>query len=218
MKKTILTINFFVLLCVLLCASQSIASYVGSSPNLPPLDGQYVSVDQWHSYYGMGIYIANAVHYGFSASFAPPPVGQTDTHLFDSLVDLEVSVDAGATFTPFTVSAPVTVRIQGVSYIENTGTYSTEILSMNISGSPLPAGVMLRESPTLSSSGQTIIEDLGGGQYQIESFFDVYTELSIDGGVTWLPDLYAPVRMELIPEPATISLLTIGIFGLIRRK
>jgi hypothetical protein len=46
---------------------------------------------------------------------------------------------------------------------------------------------MIRESPTLPSLGQTSITDLGGGLYQIDSFFDVFTELSIDGGNTWLP-------------------------------
>ena len=62
--------------------------------------------------------------------------------------------------------------------------FQTEMLQLDISGGGLPTGVMIRESPTLASTGATSISDLGGGQFQIDSFFDVFAELSIDGGTT----------------------------------
>ena len=43
---------------------------------------------------------------------------------------------------------------------------------------------MVRESPTLASLGQTTITDIGGGSFKIDSFFDIFTKLSLDNGVT----------------------------------
>jgi hypothetical protein len=76
--------------------------------------------------------------------------------------------------------------------------------------------MMIRESPTLASTGQTTLTAVTGG-YQIDSFFDVFTELSLDGGISWMPDTSGPMRMDYmcIPEPAAISLLGLGVAGLL---
>jgi hypothetical protein len=69
---------------------------------------------------------------------------------------------------------------------------------------------MVRESPTLASLGETTITDLGGGTYRIDSFFDIFTELSLDNGTTWIPSSSVE-RVELIPEPTSLALLAIGL-------
>jgi hypothetical protein len=74
-----------------------------------------------------------------------------------------------------------------------------EMLSFDISGvyngvSPF----LIRESPTLASTGKTTIESLAGGQYRIDSFFDVFTDMSVDGGQTWFP---------MVPEPSAAVLM-----------
>ena len=53
-----------------------------------------------------------------------------------------------------------------------------------------------RESPTLASTGKTAISPAPGGGYIIDSFFDVFTELSMDNGNTWLASTSAPPRMR----------------------
>ena len=78
-------------------------------------------------------------------------------------------------------------------------------------------GVMLRESPMYASTGETTITDLEDGTYYIDSFFDIFTELSVDGGMTWMPDLDPPVRMVLqntVPEPSSLAILGLGALGL----
>jgi hypothetical protein len=68
------------------------------------------------------------------------------------------------------------------------------------------------------STGLTDITDLGGGLYHIDSFFDVFTELSIDGGSSWIPSDYS-TRMTLVtPEPTTLALLGLGVVALLLRK
>ena len=62
------------------------------------------------------------------------------------------------------------------------------MLLLNILGGGLPPGVLIRESPTLQSSGALNMYPSGGGYY-INSFFTVYTELSFDGGAHFTPSV-----------------------------
>ena len=53
----------------------------------------------------------------------------------------------------------------------------------------------VRESPTLTSSGtMTMVSDGSGNGGTLNSFFDVFTELSLDNGQTWVPALL-PIQM-----------------------
>ncbi len=65
--------------------------------------------------------------------------------------------------------------------------FDTEITQMKLVVPSGPTGsFMVRESPTKQSLGRhTIMPDPRG--YRVSSFFDVFTELSTDGGVTWIP-------------------------------
>jgi hypothetical protein len=192
--------------------------WIISSPNLPPQGGQYVSPSDWHAYYGMGIYLQDVVHSGFTQSFPPPAPGGSDTHSFGSTVTGLFSTDGGMTFQSFSASGLTAVRIDSGIDSGNIRNFSTEMLQLNVSGGSLPNGVMLRESPTLASVGETSLADFGDGTYGINSFFDIYTELSLDGGMTWFPDLTGPAHATLTPEPSGLALVICGALTLAGRK
>src|SRR5207247_1134427 len=78
----------------------------------------------------------------------------------------------------------------------------TEMLRLDISGGTLPVGVMIRESPTRASTGKTTVRPIEGG-YMIGSFFDVFPEISVDGGQTWTPAQGAQ-HVELRSDPALV--------------
>ncbi len=76
--------------------------------------------------------------------------------------------------------------------------FDTEMLQLDIAGGDLPGGLMLRESPSKPSLGRTSERnDPIHPTYHIESFFDVFTEVSTDGGMTWWPAVNGPLTMTL---------------------
>src|SRR5437667_7213015 len=88
-----------------------------------------------------------------------------------------------------------------VTYTQDSGgasCFDTEMLQLDLTG----AGFILRESPTLQSKGQTTVRPVAGG-YMIGSFFDINTEISTDGGVSWTP-AQAAAHVELRNDPQTV--------------
>lgn len=102
------------------------------------------------------------------------------------------------------------------------GTFSTQMLNLDLSGtiqSPGPLGgqpLMLRlqsEDPNGGppTTGQTTVTTSNPG-FMVSSFFDVFTEISLDGGGTWIPQSNAPttVGLQATPEPASFVLVAAG--------
>jgi hypothetical protein len=98
-----------------------------------------------------------------------------------------VSLDGGVSFQPFACPASLVVRVTNQLDGTVTRTFDTEMLALSLSGGSLPGGVMLRESPSKASLGRTSLRLCPDGSCRISSFFDIFTELSLDGGVTWSP-------------------------------
>jgi hypothetical protein len=144
------------------------------------------------------------------------PLGQIDT--FDATFDGQIS---GA---PFTLDGTITLDIPGRNDLNQLGTFPFTITQFDFfgfadldgAGPAPPQPVMIRESPTLLSTGQTTITQ-PGGDFRVTSFFDVFTEISLDGGANWHPNIGPPTHMEANPEPASL-ILTGGVLILIARR
>ena len=183
--------------------------------------GQYVSPEDFHIALAGGILITNASHSGFltprgsndativaaaaGLTAQPPPGcgGTLDT--FNSTVQFDVAMAPGQPFHH--VSAPARVQVC-VTQTSPAGTeprvFQTEMLQLNINGGSLPPGLMIRESPTKASTGQTTIRAVEGG-YMINSFFDIFTEVSLDFGAHWTPvPNAAHMGLERLPTEVTV--------------
>jgi len=160
----------------------------------------------------LSMYVGNSVHALFPGGidFSDPnhrcfqnvvvttdPGTGDETETFDSI--MEGTVDMGGGPVPVTLTGPVTTVVRGKGGA-TTGSWDTEILSMSLSGDVGGVSIEIRESPNLPSPGHTSVVDLGGGQWQIDSFFDVFTELSVNGG-GFQPQTNPGGRMELVPTP-----------------
>ena len=206
---------FSTLVALLVPLATAQASVVSPSDCLPPPDEYTAAV---HSSYGFPAFIlANISHAGFITCNSPPGPGDPPTmHSFGSIVSGDASSDGGVTFMHFTAPANVTVKVAFNSQVGNIRFFDTEMLQLDISGGSLPPGVIIRESPTLMSLGQTSIEFIPlSGMFTIASFFDVFTELSLDNGTRFEPcSPCARVELQRIPEPSTLFLMGCGFAGL----
>lgn len=217
-------------LCLIAATQNAVAQGVDTTnPNLPP-QGVYLTPDQVHAMYTAGalqIVLSAVQHQPFAAQSTRKTGPASDgtggsadeVEDFPSLMSGQVSVN-GSPNQPAQGSGPVEVISYGKAG-HVTGTFQTEMLSLNLSGTSPFGPFMIRESPTLHSLGQTTITPTSGGKFHIDSFFDVFTELSIDGGTTWIPSS-SSAHVILVPEPSSIVLCGLGLaslgFVVLRRK
>jgi len=192
------------------------AQVIVNDPSLPVVypGGVYRSLaEPWATFHGAGLTIVlNDVEIRALSPVTRHNSGANEIEDFGSEIFGKVSVN-DSPFQNAQGSGPTQVDV--FNKVGNvTGTFNTELLSLNLSGTSPFGPFMLRESPTLASTGQTSISDLGGGQYRISGFFDIYTEQSIDGGNSWIPaDSSSHNTLVPTPEPSSGALLAVALMS-----
>jgi len=132
-----------------------------------------------------------------------PPPPYFGTNYYDpsnTLATMELSSDA-SNWIPAQASGPILVTISNTTATgSTTSTFATQLRTLDLAGDSQFGPFMLRASPTKPSLGQhTIRSDPRG--YRVSSFFDVFVELSIDGGNTWIP-ANRSIRVQASAPPA----------------
>ena len=125
----------------------------------------------------------------------PPPYFGTNYYNPSNVVIFcHISLD-NVNFLPAQAGGSMMVTMSNSTPSGGTvSTFDTRITQISLTGFSQFGGLMLRQSPTKPSLGQhTIRPDTRG--YRISSFFDVFTELSTDGGSTWMA-ADRSIRME----------------------
>jgi hypothetical protein len=196
-----LLVGFFIVTLGAGWPSEAGAQLFFTDPNLPPESDPPDCENLISLYAAQGLYavypgpinMSYPRHKCFQNVFRQD-IGFDEQQTFDSIWDAKMDFGLGP--VDVTLTGPVTTIAYGKAG-NTTGLFDTEMVSMSLSGSAGDSNIQLRESPTLASLGEADIMDLGGGLYQIDSFFDVFTELSVDGG-PWMPQVNQPVRLILV--------------------
>jgi hypothetical protein len=100
-------------------------------------------------------------------------------------------------------------------------TFPTEMLSMDLSaaGGPPTSELILGLAAADHRGHVTVLKSPapggGGEEFRVDSFFDIFTELSIDGGSSYHPATES-TRVDfsitgIVPEPGSAILLSVGL-------
>jgi hypothetical protein len=200
-------------------STEAKASYITPNPGLPPQGGVYPP-----GYFALTpvVYVLpgpttlelfNILHFGF-VDIVVTTVGNNEFETFNSTLAGSFSVN-GSTPLPFTLTGSVEVEAFGKAGM-TTGTFATQMLSLDMTGTILGNSVTVMLNPASPTVGSTTITEMSSGpppMYNITSFFDVFTEISLNGG-TFVPSTNPEtVVLGSIPEPSSWILL--GMAGLI---
>ena len=212
------TIIYSMATAILLAAGSSAqAQDISTTPTIDPANGQYVASGPIsYNVPGVGpVALGGMVISGLQPTGLPVNVGDTSPakSFFDVFVDVTIPSFGTVPSTGTGPSDTTDTIIQRLSGAGGDGTFSTQMTQLDMS---LGNGILVRIDPQTTSTGQATTADIGGGNYQITSFFDIFTDLSLDGGNTWTPSTGpATMALESTPEPSTLALVGTGIAGLL---
>ena len=153
-------------------------------------------------------------------SLSPP--GPGESFAVDSFFDITVEMVRGGSWEVdsfFDINTTISIAYGAGGGGGGAGgcTYEIELIAMVLTGTfDDGTSFILQESPSLASTGVHITEPLPDDQWQIDSFFDVYFELTVGGGPVVAAS--GPQRMTLVPEPATMSLFIASGACLLKRR
>ena len=198
------------------------ASIISSSPAFPPHGAPFLVLTGLGCFPTAGFCTTNGA---ISFSPADPP-----TSTFDPSTGQDIKGDA--TFTgmlttlgpnpvpigSFSFPGTIEMGVAGRMSDTETGTWSAEIDSLSLTASVQGGTLTVGLQTTPSSTGMVSVEPVAGqdGLFRIDSFFDVFVDLTFDQGLGG-PPLHAdrgPILVALAPEPASFALLIGPILGL----
>jgi hypothetical protein len=195
------------------------ASVIESSPSFPPIPLSFLSPTGAGCFDIATVCVTPGIFTLTSAksNFLLPAVQDVvaDATYTGSLTPLP---PATGSLGSFTLSGTVDLAVLGRTSDTETGSWTTQITSLSLSGPLLNFGTLFATlDPSRSSTGTTSIAALGNGEFQISSFFDVFMDVTLDRPSP-LPPLHTtvgPIPVEAgVPEPATWAMMLVGFVGL----
>jgi hypothetical protein len=198
----------------LLFAPAAFAGLIESTPALPPANGVYTLASTCISV----VCLENIQLFNFDVTSDMISGGNQVT---GSNVDLSANVFQnvsgvpGAFISPILLTGQVDITYFSRPDFSESGTFDALLTSLDLNGSLGTHTVTAMLNPSQQSTGVTTVDQLSGTSWEISSFFDVFAELSIDGG----PFIPGPGRTaSLAPEPAYYLPLAAGLAIILMRR
>jgi len=193
------------------------ASVISSTPTLPLLGIPYLGS-------GVGCFPAAGVCIENASLTLTSPVSSS----FNAFgQDITSGADYVGTLTNLShvpISAvhfagSVEQEVLGRTSSTETGSWSTELISLSLNGSVLGNTLTVSLDPNNPSTGTTAITPLGGNlatNFRIDSFFDIFVEISLDGP-TPLHTTRGPIHAEAVsvPEPSSIAAIALPLLAIV---
>jgi hypothetical protein len=196
---------------VLGAVSPARASVISTTATLPVLGVPYTSSTGVGCFpiaavcVGQGTFVLTSV---VSSTFNPSgQVIVTNVAYAGTLTTL-----GNAPIGPVSLKGTMEQEVLGRSGSTQLGIWATEIVALSLSGPLLGHTLSLSLDGSAPSVGSTSITPLSDDLFRIDSFFDVFVELTLDSS----PPLHAtrgPVHVSAgaVPEPSSLALLAGGL-------
>ncbi len=183
--------------------TQSSSGIIVADVFLPVAGAVYRGADS-HRFLDESVTLFCGTHGIFTSSIEPPSaVGQSVLSNYLATFVGELVLGPPVARTPVTHTLNVQAQMaERITLSETRGAsqiFDTELVAFELSGSSMPENIVVRESSDLVSTGVTTITAVSGGVNRVESHYDVWLEISLDGGRTWHQAQNA-VRMTLEPS------------------
>lgn len=182
--------------------SSAQASVISSTPTLPLLNVPYVSSTSVGCFPAAGVCVSDGTF--------------TLTSLVSSIFnafgqDIITTVDYTGTLTDLSnntlglvqLSGTLEQEVEGRTFSTETGSWTTDLLALSLDGPVLGHTLTLALNSGQSSTGTSSITPLNDDLFKIDSFFDVFVELSLDS-VPPLHTTRGPIPVEAIEEPQAV--------------
>lgn len=205
-----------VLLAGLTLGTAGRAAVITNSTTLPPLGVGFGIVGGGSCFSAVGVCaVPGTLTFTSIASSGFNPMGQ----YIVANATLTGNVTMQSTVLPVVLTGTVEEEVLGRTVNTPTGNWPTQILSFDLSGPVLGHTLGLGLDTSHMSTGGASVDDVPGqdGLFSVDSFFDVFVELTFDQGLPGVPPLSTtrgPFVVALAPEPATLMLLAGPILGL----
>jgi hypothetical protein len=205
-----------------LSAPAAFPSIVESSPFLPPANGVYYVPNACISV----VCLENTQIKNFVVTSS---LIQGGNEVTVSNVDLTASLyqnisgSPGAFISPLVLTGQVDITYFSKPGLTGTGTFNDQITSLDLSGSFTGLSgthtIVAMLNPHFASTGQTTVQEIPGKPttWRITSFFDVFAELSVDGG-TPVPGPERMGDLGAAPEPSYYIPIGVGLLAIVVRR
>lgn len=202
------------LLPAAIAAGAAHASVISASPTLPPLSGAYVGANAPGCFPAVGVCVGPGTLSILSSSSTFGPSGQD--------INLEVRFTSALTdptkapLGELVLTGEADESVSGRTGPADTGSWATGLDGLDLSGTLLGNPIEVGLDPKNPTKGETSIVPVGS-DFLISSFFDVFVEIRIDTPLGPLTATRGPLRVDLVPEPGTLALLSLPLLGLVFR-